>query len=98
VVLVMDIRHPFQAFDRQLLRWAGQAALPVLVLLNKADKLGHEAQLEVARAAEAETAAYPTVIPVLFSALRGQGAVPVLRALREWLNLPLPDDGPAPEA
>jgi hypothetical protein len=38
------------------------------------------------------------VIPVLFSALRGQGAVPVLRALREWLNLPLPDDGPAAEA
>ena len=98
VVLVMDIRHPFQTFDRQLLRWAGQAALPVLVLLNKADKLGHEAQLEVARAAEAETAAYPTVTPVLFSALRGQGAVPVLRALREWLNLPLPDDAPAPKA
>lgn len=93
IVLVMDVRHPFQTFDRQLLRWAGQAALPVLVLLNKADKLGHEAQLEVMRQAEEETAAYPTVTPVLFSALRGQGAVTVLRQLRDWLNLPLPGAG-----
>ena len=70
----------------------------MLVLLNKVDKLGHEAQLEVMRLAEEETASYPTVIPVLFSALRGQGAVTVLRQLRDWLNLPLPGAGEEDEA
>jgi len=65
----------------------------VLLLLNKAYKPAHEAQLEVLRQATEETAAYPTVTPVLFSALRGQGAVTVLRQLRDWLNLPLPEAG-----
>ena len=39
LVLLMDIRHPLQDFDRHLLHWARQAALPVHLLLTKADKL-----------------------------------------------------------
>jgi len=39
VVLVMDIRHPLTEFDQNLLKWAEESALPVHILLNKADKL-----------------------------------------------------------
>ena len=61
IVLVMDVRHPFQTFDRQLLRWAGQAALPVLVLLNKVDKL--LTQLEVMRQAGSGNGGLPHGYP-----------------------------------
>jgi GTP-binding protein len=39
VILVMDIRHPLQPFDLEILQWGHDSELPVHVLLNKADKL-----------------------------------------------------------
>ena len=39
LVLLMDIRHPLQEFDLQMLNWAAQAGLPVHILLTKSDKL-----------------------------------------------------------
>ncbi|MCB1775543.1 MAG: YihA family ribosome biogenesis GTP-binding protein [Gammaproteobacteria bacterium] len=39
LMLMMDIRHPLKDFDLQMLNWADQIALPVHILLTKADKL-----------------------------------------------------------
>ncbi len=39
LVIVMDVRHPLQELDAQLLNWAVEDELPVLLLLTKADKL-----------------------------------------------------------
>lgn len=39
LVLMMDIRHPLKDYDLQMLQWADHMALPVHVLLTKADKL-----------------------------------------------------------
>lgn len=39
LVLLMDIRHPLQEQDRQVISWAKEAGLPLLVLLSKADKI-----------------------------------------------------------
>ena len=39
LILLMDIRHPLQDYDRQILNWAAQAGLPVHILLTKSDKL-----------------------------------------------------------
>ncbi|MCR9277861.1 MAG: ribosome biogenesis GTP-binding protein YihA/YsxC [Pseudomonadaceae bacterium] len=44
LVLVMDIRHPLQSLDEELLAWSGASDIPTLVLLNKADKLKRGAQ------------------------------------------------------
>ena len=38
LVLLMDVRHPFQPFDEHMLAWAEAADMPLLVLLNKADQ------------------------------------------------------------
>ena len=84
VVLVMDIRHPFQEFDERMITWARMSALPLLILLNKADKLGHGARVRALREAEARVADLPNVQPLLFSAMRGQGTDQVLTILREW--------------
>ena len=43
VILLMDIRHPLTDFDRQMLTWCRMAAMPVHILLTKADKLGRGA-------------------------------------------------------
>ena len=39
MVLVMDIRHPMREFDQMLAQWAGDADLPLHMLLTKCDKL-----------------------------------------------------------
>jgi len=39
LVVLMDIRHPFRDLDNELIQWAVECHLPVLVLLTKADKL-----------------------------------------------------------
>lgn len=87
VVLVMDIRHPFQPFDEQLVAWSRAADMPLLVLLNKADKLGFGAASAALADARRHLADTPRAEVVLFSALRGQGSEEVLAMLRGWLGL-----------
>lgn len=87
LVLLMDVRHPFQAFDEHMLAWAEAADMPVLLLLNKVDKLSRGAAASALQVAEGRTAALPKVRPLLFSALRGTGAEEALATLRGWLEL-----------
>lgn len=88
VVLVMDIRHPLQPFDRELIDWAAASELPLLALLNKADKLGHGAQQQSVARVRRHLAAMPLARALPFSALRGQNVAAVLDVLREWLAEP----------
>ena len=37
--IIMDIRHPFKEDDLNLIDWCESRALPVILLLNKSDKL-----------------------------------------------------------
>ena len=39
LVLLMDIRHPLQEYDWQMIRWGADCELPMHLLLTKADKL-----------------------------------------------------------
>lgn len=43
IVLVMDIRHPMQEFDKMLLNFAIQAEIPLHALLTKCDKISRGA-------------------------------------------------------
>lgn len=88
VVLVMDIRHPFQPFDEQMIAWAETTAMPLLVLLNKSDKLGFGAASNGLQQARARLSPNASAEVELFSALRGQGADRVIARLRQWLQLP----------
>jgi len=87
LVLVMDIRHAFESYDEVMLEWARQSSLPTLVLLNKADKLGHGAAIAAERTARARlTAAIYTV--QLFSARTGCGRDDAIEVLSGWLAQP----------
>ena len=39
IILLMDIRHPLQAFDTMIINWATEVEMPVHILLTKSDKL-----------------------------------------------------------
>ena len=39
ICVIMDIRHPFKEDDLNLIKWSKEKDLPVILLLNKSDKL-----------------------------------------------------------
>lgn len=89
LMLIMDVRHPLKEFDRQMLTWCAHAGLPVHVLLNKADKLGHGAAGNRLQAVRRELAAsFPGSEAQLFSATRGAGVEQARAVLDEWLDTP----------
>ena len=86
VVLVMDIRHPLTAFDAEVISWADASAMPLLALLNKADKLKHGARQKTLRAVTGHLSRAPLCRVQLFSARSGIGIPEVLGLLRTWLE------------
>ena len=86
LVLVQDIRHPDQPFDRELADWAGASELPLLILANKADKLKQGARQQALNRLRNRYQAVPTTRVELFSAQTGLGLAPVLAILRAWLE------------
>ena len=87
LILLMDIRHPLQPFDQQMLDWALQASMPVHILLTKADKLKRgpaSATLLQVRASLKESADLVSV--QLFSALKHDGHKELIAVLDRWLT------------
>jgi GTP-binding protein len=39
LVIIMDIRHPFKESDLTLIDWCSETNTPLLIVLNKSDKL-----------------------------------------------------------
>jgi len=85
LVLVQDIRHPDQPFDRELADWAAASELPLLILANKADKLKQGARQRALEALRGRYRDVPTTRVELFSAQTGLGLRPVLAVLQRWL-------------
>ena len=87
LVLMMDVRHPLQPFDRQMLDWALQASMPVHILLTKADKLKKGPAKSTLLKVRAELKAHEELVSVqLFSALKHSGHEELQRVLNAWLT------------
>jgi GTP-binding protein len=82
LVIVMDSRHPLTDFDRQMLDWTAGQALPVHVLLTKADKLSRSESVNVLR--QVRVALQDRASAQLFSAVAKTG---VEDARREVLKM-----------
>lgn len=93
LVLVMDIRHPNQPFDQDMLGWAKESQLPIHILLNKADKLGRNGQQQALSKLQRQYADHPTASIQCFSATKGSGKEQLLAVLLPWLesSLALPE-------
>lgn len=86
LVLVMDIRHPLQDFDRAMLDFASQRRLPVHLLLTKADKLSRGAAGTVLQQVRKETAQLPLAVTAqTFSSLKRDGVEALAQQLDQWL-------------
>ena len=89
LVLVMDIRHPNQPFDKDLLSWAQESGLPIHILLNKADKLGRNAHQKALSQLQRAYADHPTASMQCFSAAKGSGKEQLMELLLQWLATPI---------
>ncbi|MCP4956931.1 MAG: YihA family ribosome biogenesis GTP-binding protein [Photobacterium aquimaris] len=85
LVVLMDIRHPMKELDQQLIYWAVESQLPVLVLLTKCDKLKSGAQkAQLLKIREASLAFCGDVEIELYSSLKGIGVDKLRNKLNAW--------------
>ncbi|MFJ5510290.1 ribosome biogenesis GTP-binding protein YihA/YsxC [Pectobacterium jejuense] len=87
LVVLMDIRHPLKDLDQQMIQWAVDVQLPVLVLLTKADKLASGArktQLNMVR--EAVLPFMGDIQVEAFSSLKKLGVDKLRQKLDNWFN------------
>ncbi|MGQ8367045.1 ribosome biogenesis GTP-binding protein YihA/YsxC [Glaciecola sp. 1036] len=92
LVVLMDIRHPLKDLDQDLIYWAVDANLPVLILLTKADKLKsgkRKAQTLMVR--EASLAFQGNIKVHAFSSLTGVGLAEAENVLLNWLEIEKPE-------
>ena len=86
LVLVSDIRHPLQEFDRMMIQWAEDSQMPLHILLTKSDKLkkgpAKNTMLDVKRALKDFDG---EVSVQTFSALKREGLDQLKQRLNEWL-------------
>ena len=80
----MDARHPLQPFDEDMIRWCGERGLPLLALLNKADKLKRGARVQALRRVQEQLVGNASALA--FSAVEGSGAAEALSFLRVRLG------------
>lgn len=87
LLLLMDVRHPLTELDRRLLDCCAARALPVHVLLTKADKLSRGRAATALRQLQATLRPdFPGASAQLFSALTGDGSERALAQLDLWLG------------
>ncbi|MBA3581336.1 MAG: YihA family ribosome biogenesis GTP-binding protein [Gammaproteobacteria bacterium] len=87
LILIMDIRHPLQDLDWQMIKWCAAEDVPLHILLTKADKLtynvGKTTLLQVQRAIED---ANIVATLQLFSATAKNGVDDVHEVLDAWFT------------
>ncbi len=86
LVLVMDSRHPLQAFDQMMLDWAKTYSVPTLILLTKCDKLSKNAARKAYFEVEAHCSDIPQSAPLLFSSTSGEGLPQALQAISDTFS------------
>lgn len=97
LVVLMDIRHPLKDLDQQMIQWAVDSDLPVMLLLTKADKLAQGARrTQVNMVREAILPFQGDIQVEAFSSLKKFGVDKLRQKLDEWFSLS--DQEPAEEA
>lgn len=86
ICLIMDIRHPLQDYDQQMINWVTSKNIPVHILLSKADKLNRGPAMNVLQQVKQALTPYGELVTVqLFSSLKVQGLDEVRKKLDHWL-------------
>ncbi len=88
LILIMDLRHPFQQKDLEFLSLCDSLRLPIHLVLTKADKLNNkETQISLEVASE-NMAFYPSIVDSLvFSATKKTGLEDLLNKIKLLLKI-----------
>jgi GTP-binding protein len=87
LVLLMDIRHPLQSIDRQLIDLAKARELAVHILLTKCDKLNRGPANNIGQQVAKQLSGYGSGITVqTFSTLKGIGIDLARDKIAAWLE------------
>jgi GTP-binding protein len=98
LVLLMDVRHPLQHFDRMMLQWAKSRGLFVHILLTKSDKLNRGPANTVLLEVKQELKKMKLDFSIqLFSSLHKQGLEELAMVMAGRLNYVLTDSAETPE-
>lgn len=87
ICIIMDIRHPLQDYDLQMIAWVTKYDIPIHILLSKADKLNRGPAMNVLQQVRKELVPYGEMVSVqLLSALKTQGLDELRKKLDSWFN------------
>ncbi len=85
LIVVMDIRHPLQELDQNILAGCQQAEMPVHILLNKADKLTNNQRRQTENIVKNAIVDYGSLVSFqTFSALKSDGVEKLQQVLERW--------------
>ena len=88
LVIIMDIRNPFKESDLTLIDWSLKTKIPLLVVLNKADKLSNKKVAQSVNKANLSLNGMGINGKALpFSSTRSTGLESLANELREWFNV-----------
>lgn len=88
LVVIMDIRHPLNDYDWQMLEWCDHFQLPAHILLTKADKIKRGAQQNsLLKTRKLLKEAEVNASVQTFSALKKTGLDELVAKLNGWLEL-----------
>ena len=87
IVILMDIRHPLKDLDMDLIQWAVDSELSILVLLTKSDKLSQgKASTEVLKVKKALKDLNADLTVQAFSSLKRTGSEQADKVICNWFQ------------
>ena len=88
LILIMDMRHPFQNKDLEFLSLCNSLNLPIHLVLTKADKLNNKETQNTLKAVSEKMADYPAIVDSLvFSATKKIGLETLLNKIKLLLEV-----------
>lgn len=88
LILIMDMRHPFQNKDLEFLSLCNSLNLPIHLVLTKADKLNSKETQNTLKVVSEKMADYPTIVDSLvFSATKKIGLETLLNKIKLLLEV-----------
>ena len=88
LILIMDMRHPFQNKDLEFLSLCNSLNLPIHLVLTKADKLNNKETQNTLKVVSEKMADYPAIVDSLvFSATRKIGLETLLNKIKLLLEV-----------
>ena len=88
LVLLMDVRHPLKDLDQMMIDWALNRALPIHILLTKADKLSRsDVKNTVLKVRKHYQLAEHLVSVQAFSSSKKEGVDALMEQLNQWFAL-----------